>query len=108
MLIPYQEYRQQMFELIDTHQSFEIVAVPSGEMLQVCSTLENYIESQHLKCRIYTQKRLLGGAAGLINPIYGIGALVGIAAHNVLTWNPDYEISRDLANNRIAVEWVRK
>lgn len=108
MLIPYAEYRQQITALIDAKKSFEIVAVPTGEMLSVCSTLENYIESQHLKCRVYTQKRVVAGAAGLLNPVYGIGALVGIAIHNAVTWNPDYEISRDLANNRIAVEWVKK
>lgn len=108
MLIPYTEYRQKFTDLIDRHQNFEIVGVPTSEMFEVCGVLENYVENQHLKCRIYTQKRLVSGVAGLLNPIYGIGALAGIAVHNAVTWNPDYEISRDLANNRIAVEWVRK
>lgn len=107
MLINYAEYRTQIAELIDSHQSFEIVGVPTTEMFDVCAALEKYMEHQHLKCRIYTQKRLISGAIGLVNPIYGIGALAGIAAHHILTLNPDYEISRDLANNRVAVEWVR-
>lgn len=108
MLINYNEYRRLMTDLIDNRQRFEIVAVPSSEMFNVCSVLENYIEQQHLKCRVYTQKRLVSGAAGLLNPIYGIGALAGIAIHNVVTWNPDYEISRDFANNRVSVEYLQK
>ncbi|WP_228064811.1 hypothetical protein [Muribacter muris] len=49
----------------------------------------------------------MSGIAGFVNPVVGVAALAGIGIHNVMTWNPDFEISRDLANNRIAVEYKK-
>ncbi|WP_228064812.1 hypothetical protein [Muribacter muris] len=54
MLIPYNEYYPQFRTLIDKRENFEIVGVPKSDMYAVCEILEKYIESQHLKCRIYT------------------------------------------------------
>ncbi|KMK52526.1 hypothetical protein RO21_00465 [[Actinobacillus] muris] len=107
MLIPYNEYYPQFRTLIDKRENFEIVGVPKSDMYAVCEILEKYIESQHLKCRIYTQKRIVSSIAGFVNPVVGVAALAGIGIHNVMTWNPDFEISRDLANNRIAVEYKK-
>lgn len=108
MIISYSEYHLQFRDFIDQYRSFEIVGVPTSEMFDVCEVLEKYIESQHLKCRIYTQKRFVSGAIGLVNPIAGAAALIGIGIHNIITWDPDFEISRDLANNRISVEYKKK
>ncbi len=102
-----QDYPSQVENLIDTHQSFEICGVAVGDMLTICAELEKYIESQNLKCRIYTKNRIAAGLAYVLNPAWGILSLTSIVAHNILTYDPDYEIYRDIANNRIGVEWKK-
>lgn len=92
---------------IDRRESFEIFQVPISEMISICGDLEDYIESQNLKCRIYTEKRYAGLLAGALNKQYGVLGALFIVAHNLITWNPDYEISRDLANNRINVKYKK-
>ncbi|WP_426839884.1 hypothetical protein [Glaesserella parasuis] len=102
-----QDYPSQVENLIDTRQSFEICGVAVGDMLTICAELEKYIESQNLKCRIYTKNRIAAGLAYVLNPAWGILSLTSIVAHNILTYDPDYEIYRDIANNRIGVEWKK-
>lgn len=89
--------------LIDRRASFEVWQVDSESMFDAVGQIEAAIESQRLTCRIYTKGRILAAAAGIFSFGAGIAALIGIAAHNVLTRNPDYEICRDLANSRLSV-----
>lgn len=105
--ITLQDYPEQVENLIYARQSFEICGVAVGDMLELCSDLEKYIESQNLKCRVYTKNRLAAGLSYVLNPAWGILSLTSIAAHNILTYDPDYEIYRDIANNRIGVEWKK-
>ncbi len=92
------EYKSKMEELITAQMSFEICDVAISDMFDVCSDLEQEIERHYFKCRVYTKNRLVTGLSGLLNPAWGIFSLATIAAHNILTRNPDYEIIRDLAN----------
>lgn len=107
IMLIYPEYRIQFRNLVDNKQSFEIVGVPVSEMLNICEILENYIESRHLKCRIYIKSRLVSGLLGVLNPMYAVLSLGIIAAYNIITQDPDYEICRDLANNRVEVKYQR-
>lgn len=107
MLLTAENYWASFHELIDHRASFEIHQVPIIEMISICGDLEDYIESQNLKCRVYTEKRYTGLLAGALNKQYGVLGAIFIAAHNLITWNPDYEISRDLANNRINVKYKK-
>ncbi len=106
MKIDVTEYKLLMNGLIDEHASFEICGVEISDMLEVCSDLEEAIENRYLKCRIYTKNRLVAGLSGVLNYRWGVLSLASILAHKILTLNPDYEIVRDLANNRIEVVWV--
>lgn len=106
-MLTYPEYKAKFQNLVDNKQSFEIVGVPVSEMLSVCEVLESYIESRYLKCRIYTKNRLVGGLLGVLNPMYAVLSLGAIAAHNIITQDPDYEICRDLANNRVEVKYQK-
>lgn len=107
MLLTAENYWASFRKLIDHRASFEIHQVPITEMLTICSAIENYIELEDLKCRVYTEKRYTGLLAGALNKQYGVLGALFIAAHNLITWNPDYEISRDLANNRINVKYKK-
>lgn len=65
-------YQTEVKRLINENCSFEIVSIPVVEILDVSEYLEKYIESKHLKCRIYTQKRIVSGLVGLLNTALGI------------------------------------
>ncbi|WP_133543557.1 hypothetical protein [Mesocricetibacter intestinalis] len=105
--IDFNFYQAEARKLINERRSFEICNIAVADMLAVSQDLENYMESQYLKCRIYTKNRIVTGLSGFLNPAWGILSLVSIAAHNLVTYDPDYEIGRDIANNRIEVIWKK-
>ncbi len=97
----------QIAELIAERKSFHILGTDFENTFDQCTSIEEAIEAAGLTCRIYTKGRIVAAAAGIFSMGAGLAALTGIAAHNVLTWSPDYEICRDLANGRILVEWQK-
>lgn len=94
-------------ELISRRKNFEICGIDAGNLFAFSQELEKYIESLNLKCRLYTKNRLALGLSAVLNPRWGILSLAAIAAHNLLTLNPDCEIYRDLANKRVGVVWKK-
>lgn len=73
-------------------------------------TLERLIESQGLKCRIYTFGRIAAAGASVAGGVTGLlGALSGIAmsAHNIATWNADYEVAKKLLASTIHVTYKK-
>lgn len=91
--------------LIASRSSFEIIGA-SGKILDLCSILEEEIESQGLRCRIYTRNRSIA-AGGMAWTGAGIASLIGIAAHNLATFSPDYEIGKAIVDNKIYVEFKK-
>ena len=89
--------------MITNKKSFEILGV-GGNIKECVSLLENTIESNGLTCRIYTQGRAAGIASGLLVAGLGVVTAAGIAAHNLATYNPDYEIGKNLVKNKITVK----
>lgn len=57
-------------------------------------TIEKLIESQGLTCRVYTAGRIAALGVGAITIVGGVAAGLTIAAHNIATYNPDYEIAK--------------
>lgn len=94
-------------ELIHQRQNFEVCDIDLVDLFSFSQELEKYIESLNLKCRLYTKNRLATGLSAVLNPRWGILSLAAIAAHNLMTLNPDCEIYRDLANKRVGVEWKK-
>lgn len=99
------DLHQQLNQLIAERQSFEVWDVTMDNMQEVVELLETTIESTRLTCRIYTKGRWMAAAAGLVYPPAAAAVLTGIAIHNVTTYNPDYEICRDLANGRLIIQY---
>ncbi|MNF87207.1 hypothetical protein D3C84_696660 [compost metagenome] len=92
--------------LIRNKESFEVVAL-SGKMVSAVARVENNIESNGMKCRIYTFGRIAaagGSFFGGITGVIGLASAAGIAAHNLVTFNPDYEIAKYPIDNRIVVK----
>lgn len=100
------EFSDEMLsELISEKASFQIVDVK--HIGTVVKRLERAIEGSGLKCRVYTEYRsaAVAGAAlvsGLL-PVVGISSVIGIAAHNIATYGPDYEIAKNKPVGRVNV-----
>lgn len=109
-ILQYDDFRtEKITALINARSTFEIVGV-SGNMGSTIRILETTIESAGLKCRVYTQGRIaaagatfLGGATGFA----GMFATLGIAAHNLATYNPDYEIVKHVVDGSISVRYKK-
>jgi hypothetical protein len=91
--------------LLNKSASFTVRAI--SEHSELVQRLEKRIEERGMTCRIYTENRgYVAGGAALLTGV-GLAGIVGIAAHNVVTWNPDYEIAKDIINNKISVTFKK-
>lgn len=99
-------------DLIKEHKSFEVRGLHgvSGGMDKAVSKIENLIECQGLSCRIYTYGRVAAAGATLVGGVTGLAGLasaVGMAAHNIATYDPDYEIAKHLVDNKLSVKYKK-
>ncbi|WP_090263233.1 MULTISPECIES: hypothetical protein [Pseudomonas] len=101
---------EKILEKIKKKESFILEKVDSMKFNSAIETLERLIESQGFKCRIYTSGRIAAAGATVAGGFTGIfGALSGIAiaAHNIATWNPDYEIAKNFFGSSIHVTYKK-
>ena len=82
-------------ELISNRQSFKVVA--AADIGLVVNEIEGRIEKAGLSCRVFTEYRSTALAGSFWGPtaLLGVAAGIGIAAHNLATFNPDYEIGKN-------------
>lgn len=94
-------------QLISNRESFQIVGVAS--MSTVVSEIEGRIEKSGLKCRVYTEYRGAAIAGSMWNPtaVLGVAAAIGMAAHNLATLNPDYEIGKNKVAGTVTVTYKK-
>lgn len=91
--------------LIRSRSSFEVIGL-SGRMSSAIQKIENAIEPAGLKCRVYTKGRIAAAGASIfggITGVAGVASAISIAAHNLATYNPDYEIVKHLVDNSLSV-----
>lgn len=96
-------------ELINNRASFEIIGL-SGRMGSAVAQIENLIETHNLTCRVYTFGRVVaagGSLFGGITGVLGVASAIGMAAHNLATYDPDYEIAKHLVDNKLLVDYRR-
>lgn len=101
----YPELKNKLSKLIQNKDTF-IVFNLGGQLLEATALIEKAIESAGLSCRIYTRNRSVAAGA-LAWTGAGLVSLAGIAVHNLATINPDYEIGRDIVNNKLYVEFKK-
>lgn len=98
-------------QMIRTNKSFVLNDIDRTSFSDAVSTIENLIESQGLKCRVYTKGRAaaMGAAAIPVSPtiIGGWAAGLFIAAHNIATWNPDYEVAKNIATGSLTITYKK-
>lgn len=103
-------YTEESYEVlvkraIQDRKSFVVYGV-SGKMIEAISNLEKFIEETKLTCRVYTLNRA-AAAVGASWTVFGATSWLAIASHNLATFNPDYEIGRDLFKNRVHVKYKK-
>lgn len=96
---------EKLNSLIEERKSFKIVAVKDiGFMV---NKIEGAIEKRDLSCRVYSEYRSVAmGAVAIPTPVTvlgGLAAMVGTAAHNLATFNPDYEIGKNKIKSTVTV-----
>jgi len=96
-------------DLIRNEKTFEVTGL-SGRMSEAVEFVENKIEANGLRCRVYTYGRVAaagGTLFGGITGVFGVASVVGMAAHNLATLNPDYEIAKHLVDNMLTVRYCK-
>jgi len=94
------------------HQSFILDCGEGGGTVFVKTheTLEQMIESEGMKVRIYTIGRVAAMGAAVwtgVGTLIAAGVGLAVAAHNIATWSPDYEIGKSPYNKKIYVTYKK-
>lgn len=109
--LQFEDLQKNINRLISDERSFSVIGLSGNKMTQAIEIIEGAIEGKGLSCRIYTSGRIaaVGGSFfGGVTGIAGVVSGIAIAAHNLATYNPDYEIAKDIVNNKLAVEFKIK
>ncbi|AZQ12300.1 hypothetical protein [Shewanella khirikhana] len=97
--------------LIGERKSFVLEDIARLNLGEAVKTVERMIESKGLKCRVYTKGRsaTVAAAAIPVSPtvIGGWASAIGIGIHNLATWNPDYEIAKNIATGTLTVTFKK-
>lgn len=95
-------------ELIRKRKSFSL---KTSNFNRTVRDIERMIENEGLRCRIYTENRSAAlGAAVIptgITQAAGLFSAIGIAAHNLVTFNPDYEIGKNIVDSQVNVTYKK-
>lgn len=103
----------ELTSLISNKESFEIVGL-RGSFNAGIKMVESKIESLGMKCRVKSDLKsavMQGGAAGALIGLVSAPATLTVAAvtvvagvgHTLATYDPDYEVLKDLVNKRLRV-----
>ena len=95
--------------LVKEKKSFEIIGL-SGRISNCVTEVENIIEIEGFSCRTYTYGRITSVGASFLGGITGVAGVfsgIGIAAHNLATYNPDYELAKHIVDNRLSVRYMK-
>lgn len=86
-------------------------SINTPNVSRIADKMEKVIERVGFRCRVYTENRAAAMGATLIptgiTRAVGIASAVGIAAHNLATFNPDYEIGKNVINNQVSVTYKK-
>ena len=91
---------------IRNHESFEVGGchdrIDDAELI-----VERAIGGEGMTSRVFTQGRTVALAAGLVVPPAGAAVAVGLAAHNLATLNPDYEVMKRPLDKALRLTYVK-
>jgi hypothetical protein len=86
--------------LVKSSASFKVRAV--SDLSEIVTLAEKSIEELGLTCRVYTENRGYAAGGAMFTGV-GLAGVAAIAAHNVATWDPDYEIAKNKIANTVTI-----
>ncbi|WP_370611527.1 hypothetical protein [Klebsiella aerogenes] len=109
----------QMSELVEKievaikkHEDFDIINIKDSleTFNNTVRSCEALIEKNDLSCRVYTEYRSASVTSSFWGPTFliGVASSLAIGAHNVATWNPDYEIGKNYLTRSLSIRWKKK
>jgi len=93
--------------LVMRRESFQVVA--ASNIGTTVEKIEGRIEKGGLRCRVFTEYRassLLGSFLAPTAPLSWMAG-IGMAAHNLATINPDYEIGKNKLAGTVTVKYMK-
>ncbi|MDR1085561.1 MAG: hypothetical protein LBP22_12080 [Deltaproteobacteria bacterium] len=80
-----------------------------GDLMQACAKIEKCCDNCGYSSRVSTKGAVVGSIApGILSGGLGfLGLAVGKVAHLVATFNPDYEIDRNIITNTVTVTYKK-
>lgn len=98
---------EQIDLLIGSRTSYLVVAV--SNVSAVATKIEGRIEKAGLRCRVFTEYRAATLAGAFFSPTAPVAwvAGLGMAAHNLATLNPDYEIGKNKLAGTVTVTFKK-
>lgn len=106
MEVKYSDAKNKLDHLIADRKSFILIGIDIDDLMNASKLVEIAIENQGLKCRVYTRNRAYAAGAMAWTGV-GLISLGSIAAHNLATFNPDYEVGRCVIDNRLYVTYKK-
>lgn len=100
---------EKLDSLIASKASFQVVSIQN--MNSVVEKIEGRIEKTGLTCRTYVEYRsaaMAGSLLGGVTAIAGMASAVAIAAHNLATWNPDFELGKNHVKGTLNVVYKKE
>lgn len=98
-------------DLITRRVSFVLENIDRLNLGEAVEMVEKLVEAKGLSCRVYTKGRAATVAAAAIpvspTVIGGWASALAIGVHNLATWNPDYEIAKNLATGTLTVTYKK-
>jgi F0F1-type ATP synthase assembly protein I len=91
---------------IRNHESFE-VGECHDRMDDAVLFVERAIGGEGMTSRVFTKGRTVALAAGLVVPPAAAAMAVGLAAHNLATLNPDYEVMKRPLDKALRLTYVK-
>jgi hypothetical protein len=107
--LQYEDIDQSVKELVKNRESFTIIGL-TGKMSDAVEKIEAIIEREGLSCRIYTRGRITATGGSFLGGVTGVAGLVsaiGIAAHNIATYDPDYEVAKHIVDNMLTISYEK-
>lgn len=98
---------QKINELISSCESFVLENIARTNMSEAIAAIEKKIESKGMKCRVYTKGRSAALVGELAVPLVGWAAAAAMGIHNLATWNPDYEIAKNMITGTLTIEYKK-
>ena len=94
-------------ELISSRTSFVLEDIARLNMSEAVESIERKIENKGMKCRVYTKGRAAALAGELAVPLVGWAAAAAMGIHNLATWDPDYEIAKNMITGTLTIEYKK-